>query len=205
MTVRMLLGALLLAVPAVVSSEAEAAHADGATVPDASLLANCEGKRSIVVHKAARTLELYCGDKLAARFESSLGFAPSGAKEREGDGKTPEGEYYVTHKFPSQFHRSLQVSYPNIADADRGLADGLITRAQYAAIVQANHACAAPPQNTPLGSLIQIHGGGGGRDAGDWTLGCVAVDNHEIEQVFAFQRTGCDEHGVPHTKVLLRP
>ncbi len=172
---------------------------------DESLLSTCDGPRSIVVHKAARTLELYCGQKLAARYNSSLGFAPEGHKGREGDGKTPEGEYYITYKFPSQFHRSLQVSYPNITDAEHGLAEGIITKAQHSAIVQANRSCSNPPQNTALGSLIQIHGGGGGEDAGDWTLGCVAVDNAEIERVYAFQRPGCDASGRPLTLVVIRP
>lgn len=173
--------------------------------PRAELLTTCNERRSIVIHKAARTLELRCGDALAARFETSLGYAPEGHKQREGDGKTPEGEYFISMKFPSQFHMSLQIAYPNVADADAGLAAGTIDRAQHAAIVRAYATCKEPPQTTQLGSLLQIHGGGGGADVGDWTLGCVAVDNAEIEQVFAFQKPGCDASQKPNTVVRILP
>ena len=173
--------------------------------PDDVLLARCQKARKIVIRKAARRLELYCGDALAARYETSLGFAPEGHKEREGDGRTPEGEYYVTMKRRSRFHRSLQLNYPNIADADRGYAEGHIDQRQHRAIVRANLACGNPPQDTPLGSYIQIHGGGGGPEVGDWTLGCVALEDAEIERVYEFHESGCDENGEPNTPVIIRP
>ncbi len=173
--------------------------------PNAALLESCDAARSIVIHKAARRLELYCGDDLAARFDTSLGFAPAGAKQVSGDGKTPEGEYYVTLKYESKFHRSLQLSYPGIADADRGLREHVVTPQQHDAIVRAVRACQNPPQDTALGSYVQIHGGGGGSEAGDWTLGCVAVDDPEIEQVYAFHRAGCTPDGTPRTKIVILP
>lgn len=173
-------------------------------VADASLLSACDEQRSIVVFKSSRALELRCGGALAARFAISLGFEPTGAKEREGDGRTPEGTYFVSGKWSSQYHRSLQLAYPNADDAARGLREGLISRAQHDAIVRAVSSCRQPPQNTPLGSLIQVHGAGGGPDVGDWTLGCVAVDNHEIETVYAFHRPGC-EGGAPRTLVVIKP
>ena len=173
--------------------------------PNAALLDSCEAARSIVIHKQARRLELFCGDQLAARFETSLGFAPAGNKVVSGDGKTPEGEFYVTLKYQSKFHRSLQISYPGIVEAERGLKDGIITAAQHDAIVRAVHECRNPPQDTQLGSYVQIHGGGGGADDGDWTLGCVAVDNPEIEQVYEFHRAGCTSDGTPRTKGIIRP
>ncbi|MBM4357358.1 MAG: L,D-transpeptidase family protein [Deltaproteobacteria bacterium] len=194
-----------LAAPLPRSVDASRASAKPPEEPDARLLARCDGPRTIVVYKAARRLELRCGGALAARFESSLGFAPAGTKEREGDGRTPEGEYALTDKFPSRFHRSLQVNYPNMADADRGLATGLISAAEHASIVRAHRECRTPPQNTRLGSYIQVHGGGGGRDVGDWTLGCVAVDDAEIERVFAFHLSGCEADGTPKTRLSLRP
>lgn len=174
-------------------------------VADERLLTTCDRQRGIVIYKAARVLELFCGQELAARYEASLGFAPAGQKQREGDGKTPEGEYFVALKYPSQFHRSLQINYPSAVDAARGLAAGLITQATHDTIVSASRRCVSPPQNTALGSLIQIHGMGGGADSGDWTLGCVAVDNDEIERVYKFQISGCAADGKPHTKVTIHP
>lgn len=106
-------------------------------------------------------------------------------------------------KFPSQFHRSLRLSFPNVADADEGLASGTITQAQHAAITTAHATCKEPPQTTALGSLIEIHGAGGGPDLGDWTLGCVALDNDLIEQVFAFHEPGCDPNNAPKTLVRI--
>ncbi len=173
--------------------------------PDGSLLDNCNAPRSIVVHKAERVLDLFCGTTHAAHYHTSLGYAAAGAKEKNGDGKTPEGEYYVTLKYPSQFHMSLQISYPSIPDAERGLVQRIITHAQHDAIVSAIKQCRNPPQDTMLGSYVQIHGGGGGTDVGDWTLGCVAVDDDEIEKVFAFQLPGCDRDGSPRTRVIIKP
>jgi len=169
------------------------------------LLDRCTEARTIVIEKGKRRLELMCGDEVAARYGVSLGFAPEGHKHHEGDGKTPEGDYAISTKFHSQFHRSLQVAYPNIADADRGLEEGQISRGQHYAITSAIKGCRTPPQNTALGSYIQVHGGGGGPDVSDWTLGCVALDNDNIEQVFAFHRPGCSPDGSPRTLLRILP
>src|SRR5688572_19895605 len=75
---------------------------------------------SVVIKKKERVLELYDGDKLVKTYEMVLGFAPAGDKRREGDGRTPEGEFYIFTKNPkSQFHLSLGLSYPSIDDARR--------------------------------------------------------------------------------------
>jgi murein L,D-transpeptidase YafK len=93
-----------------------------------------------------------------------------------------------THKNArSRFYLSLGVSYPNIADADEGLKNGLITQTQHQAITAAIRSKAKPPQNTRLGGDIFIHGGGAGKLLGlirDWTLGCVALENEEIKELF---------------------
>jgi murein L,D-transpeptidase YafK len=172
---------------------------------DTSLLTTCDQPRAIIIHKARRELELLCGSAVAGRYAISLGFAPSEHKLREGDGRTPEGDYLITWKFASQFHRSLQVAYPNAIDAANGLADGRISRRQHDAIVRAVNSCHTPPQNTPLGSHIQVHGAGGGAEHGDWTLGCVALDNDVIETVSAFHEPGCESGGKPRTPLQIFP
>ncbi|HEX8558279.1 MAG TPA: L,D-transpeptidase [Pyrinomonadaceae bacterium] len=137
----------------------------------------------VVVEKGARRLRLYAGDELLRVRRVALGFEPAGDKVRQGDGRTPEGEFYVCMKNErSKFHLSLGLSYPNEEDAARGLRDGLVTRAQAAAITRAVRAGRCPAWNTTLGGEIFIHGGGA---AGDWTFGCVALENAEIEELFA--------------------
>jgi murein L,D-transpeptidase YafK len=151
-----------------------------------------EARYRILIKKGERKLYLYVIDggkeKLARTYQIALGNNPTGSKRRQGDGATPEGDYYITHKNPrSNFYLSLGVSYPNIIDADRGLKDGLITKTQHQAIISAINAKAKPPQNTRLGGDIFIHGGGTGKLFGstrDWTLGCVALENDEIKELF---------------------
>jgi murein L,D-transpeptidase YafK len=135
----------------------------------------------IVIKKGERLLELYDGDNLIRSYKVVLGFAPAGDKEREGDGKTPEGEFYLFTKNPkSRFHLSLGISYPSKDDADRGLEAGLISRSEHDAIVKAIERKKNPPQKTALGGEIYIHGGGIERD---WTEGCIAMKNEEIEEL----------------------
>lgn len=145
-----------------------------------------EDSYRILVKKSERKLYLYRtangSEKLFKTYPIALGNNPKGDKKRQGDGATPEGEYYITHKNPnSNYYLSLGVSYPNVKDADEGLKNGLISKSQHEAIVAAIRSQSKPPQNTKLGGDIFIHGGGAGRD---WTLGCVALENEEIKELF---------------------
>jgi murein L,D-transpeptidase YafK len=140
------------------------------------------GTPRIVISKSERRLELYDGDHLVKTYKISLGFAPEGDKLRQGDGKTPEGEYLVVVKNDkSRYYLSLGLNYPSVKDAEQGLANRLITRAQYDAIARSIKERKLPPQNTRLGGEIYIHGGG---SASDWTLGCVALDDPDIRELF---------------------
>ena len=139
-------------------------------------------KARIVVYKKERKLELYSDQTLVRSYRVGLGFSPVADKQREGDGATPEGDFYVFVKNnKSAYYLSLGVSYPNVEDAQRGLRDGLITKSQYDAIVDAHRRKVAPPQYTRLGGLIYIHGHGAGSD---WTLGCVALENEDMKELF---------------------
>lgn len=137
----------------------------------------------LVVKKSERKLYLYNDQhKLLKTYKIALGFNPTGTKTKQGDGATPEGEYYLTHKNPkSNYYLSLGVSYPNIKDAASGLQRKLITQSQHDAIIAAINAQSKPLQNTKLGGDIFIHGGG---NASDWTLGCVALENSDIKELF---------------------
>src|SRR5262245_4092856 len=101
-----------------------------------------EERYRILVKKGERKLYLYVREdgkeRLAKTYQIALGNNPTGSKRKQGDGATPEGDYYITHKNErSKFYLSLGVSYPNISDADNGLKEGLITQAQHRAIVGA--------------------------------------------------------------------
>jgi murein L,D-transpeptidase YafK len=136
----------------------------------------------VVVEKGARRLRLYAGGELVRVRRVVLGSDPQGDKERQGDGRTPEGEFQICMKNgKSKFYLSLGLTYPNAEDAERGLRDGLISQAQQRSITRAVAAGRCPPWNTALGGEIFIHGGG---TTGDWTLGCVALENPEIKELF---------------------
>jgi murein L,D-transpeptidase YafK len=142
----------------------------------------------IVIRKSERRLELFEGEDLRKAYPIALGSCPLGSKEVEGDGKTPEGEYYVFTKNPeSKFRLSLAISYPSPVDAEIGLAKGLITVEEYSELIAAGNSFARPPQKTRLGGEIYIHGGG---IEGDWTEGCIALSDDDISELFSVVERG---------------
>ena len=136
----------------------------------------------ILVKKGERRLLLFDGDRQLRVYRIGLGFTPTGDKTRQGDGRTPEGSFYVCVKnAASKFYLSLGLSYPNKGHAARGLRDGLINRAQHDEIVSALDHRLRPPWNTRLGGEIFIHGKG---SASDWTWGCVALEDEDMKELF---------------------
>ena len=125
----------------------------------------------IVVSKTNRVLALMDGATTLKRYKVHLGFAPEGHKQRSGDGRTPEGRYYIDRRNArSDFYLSLGVSYPNALDLARARAMG------------------ARP-----GGDIFIHGGprrSEDRRKRDWTAGCIAVTDSEIEEIWSMVPTG---------------
>ena len=124
----------------------------------------------IVVNKEARRMYLLHDDKVLKDYDIDLGFAPIGDKFFEGDGRTPEGTYIIDRRNPnSQFYLSLGISYPNARD-----------RAEAAAL------------GKPPGGDIFVHGNSSPfrRKREDWTWGCIAVTNTEMEDVYAMVRNG---------------
>jgi murein L,D-transpeptidase YafK len=144
--------------------------------------------RRVVVWKRARKLQLFSGQTLLVEYPVALSSRPEGAKEREGDRKVPEGDYFVCEKRPSRrFYLFLGLNYPSIADAERGVRQGLINRRQADAIRRAIRSGRCPPWDTPLGGAIGLHGGGTGRD---WTLGCIALNDADIEILYLLLQIG---------------
>lgn len=124
-----------------------------------------QGVTAIVVQKNKRMMFLMNDKEILKSYKIGLGFSPSGPKKIKGDGRTPEGLYYIDRKNPqSKFHLSLGVSYPNKNDMVRAASFG------------------AEP-----GGDIFIHGKGPRQRnaSGDWTWGCIAVEDYEIEEIYA--------------------
>ncbi len=136
----------------------------------------------VELRKTERMLTVLSDGVPVKNYRMVLGREPVGDKEREGDGRTPEGEFYVCTKNPeSEYHRSIGLSYPNLEDAQRGLAAGLINKREYRSISDAIHHLKQPQWNTALGGEIMIHGGG---TRADWTAGCIALADKDAEELF---------------------
>ncbi len=122
----------------------------------------------------------------------ALGREPRGPKRRHDDARTPEGEYRVAGPARrSRYHLFLPIDYPSIADAEAGLAAGIVSRATRDAIARAHEQSRMPPQETGLGGLLGLHGEGprwrGDSEHLDWTTGCIAMGDAQIE--FLAERT----------------
>jgi murein L,D-transpeptidase YafK len=136
----------------------------------------------IVIDKSAHTMMLMRDDKVWKSYKVALSRQAVGAKEREGDHKVPEGDYIVDSKNAhSRFHLALHISYPNASDIER-----------------------AQKLGVKPGGNIEIHGVdkkyewvGGLQRQVDWTDGCIAVTNAEIEEIFPLVKIG--------TAVVIRP
>ncbi len=130
---------------------------------------------SIAVHKNSRELFAFSNGNIVLHYNVALGPNPVGPKEVEGDNKTPEGLYKIDGKNPfSQYHKSLGISYPNTADKERARELGQKT-----------------------GGDIKIHGlmkrmnnPGKSHIKSNWTAGCIAITNEEIDELFAQVKVG---------------
>lgn len=137
---------------------------------------------SIVVNKGARKMYLLHHERILREYDVDLGFAPDGTKIKRGDGRTPEGTYLIDRRNPrSRYHLSLGISYPNAQDIAKAKAMGV----------------------DPGGDIF-IHGQPTlrkerkrAKKTPDWTAGCIAVKNDEIEEIYAMVKPG--------TVITLRP
>ncbi len=137
---------------------------------------------SIVILKKDHNMELFANGKMIRTYKVALGQGGLAPKEREGDARTPEGRYIIdARNAVSAYHKALHVSYPNADDRRR-----------------------AARLKVSLGGAIMIHGlpnGKGWVGAGhrlyDWTLGCIAVTDEEIDEIWKLVPVG--------TPVEIRP
>lgn len=148
--------------------------------------------REVEVLKEARSLRVREAGKTIASFTVATGRGGRGDKARRGDQRTPLGRYHIIDvNEASRFHLFLQLDYPNVKDAFLALRTQLIARPVFDRIIKARQAGDLPPQNTPLGGQIGIHGLGEGETGEklelhrrmDWTEGCVALTNNEVQRL----------------------
>ncbi|MET1163175.1 MAG: L,D-transpeptidase family protein [Pseudoxanthomonas sp.] len=123
---------------------------------------------AIHVFKSMRRMELLRDGKVLHAYRISLGDAPVGRKRQQGDERTPEGDYLITYRnAQSRYHLSLRVSYPNAADREQARRRGV-----------------------DPGGDIMIHGSTPAWYKGDWTDGCIAVTNAQIEEIWRLAPVG---------------
>ena len=140
----------------------------------------------IQVWKSRHELVLEQQGHAPRAFRVALGTNPTGDKLSRGDNRTPNGQYYICEKRPSsRFRRFLGISYPNVEDADRALEQQLINANQWADIFFAQVRYQTPPWSTVMGGWVGIHGYGGRQPVPfDWTKGCIAVSDADIDYLY---------------------
>jgi hypothetical protein len=147
---------------------------------------------SLVVTKSRYRLDVMRGEKSLKTFPVALGDAPVGPKRRQGDERTPEGEYVLVPHHPSpSFGVCFYVCYPNEADADRALDEAAIGRSAHRRILERLAQGGRPPHDTVLGGLILLHGtkrGFPGQTSANWTDGCIAMNNDDLAELLALYR-----------------
>lgn len=144
------------------------------------LVATVDRVDHILIEKAARRLTASRNGQMVLQYDIALGFAPEGDKQQEGDGKTPEGLYTVNRRNPnSSFHLSLGLDYPLPEDIARAAAAGVAPGGDIFIHGQPN----------ALGQTFVL--------PGDWTEGCIAITNSEMEQLWSLVDLG--------TQVEIRP
>ncbi len=136
----------------------------------------------ILIQKAARRLSVLEGEQTVFSCPIALGRAPVGKKTHEGDGRTPEGAYFVCMKKErGKYGASLGLSYPSLADARAAAERGDMDASLLPLFEKAEREHQRPPWGTVLGGEICIHGGG---TETDWTAGCIALSDADARRVF---------------------
>jgi murein L,D-transpeptidase YafK len=123
----------------------------------------------VIVSKKRREMVLLSGENVLRTYRIALGREPEGPKRQEGDGRTPEGRYTIDRRnAKSKYHLGLHISYPDAAD---------VARAREAGV--------------DPGGDIMIHGlKDGVRREGDWTQGCIAVTDEEMDEIWGLVGEG---------------
>lgn len=145
----------------------------------------------LLIKRSEKKLIVQKDGKTIRSFHVALGSGGSKPKLEVGDRRTPTGQYHIMQVRDSdRFHMFIQLDYPSVRDAINALKEERISKAEYRRILDAHIFGKLPPQNTSLGGAIGIHGIGVEtkdkleiHQLANWTQGCIALRNNEIEQL----------------------
>jgi len=166
----------------------------GKTLTLASLLASMAGDVKLVIWKSHYTVTLYKGGVPVKTYRAVFGQGHGdGDKQMQGDKRTPEGEFYIcTMSNSKRFYKFMGLSYPNLRHAEYGLQTNVISPGEYMKIKKAIEDRQTPPWETRLGGAVGIHGrtldGGTSTQRSvrvNWTDGCVALNNSDVDEIFS--------------------
>lgn len=146
----------------------------------------CQHITRIEIHKGERRLLAHCERGARVELRIALGRDPEGPKRLAGDARTPEGSYRISGPPQnSRFHRFLPIDYPSREDAESALAAGRLSPADHRRILEAHARGELPPADTALGGGLGLHGEGerwrGDSPHLDWTYGCIALSDGDID------------------------
>jgi len=150
----------------------------------------------LLVDTERRILKVMAGDEPQEVFtQIAIGRNGAGFTKARGDDKTPLGEYRIGWiNENSKFHRFFGFTYPNLDNAKRAYQQGMIGESTFRSILRASMDEAVPPQDTPLGGQIGIHGLGSANplvhEEFDWTHGCIAMTNQQIDRLTQWVKKG---------------
>ena len=163
------------------------------------------GAYRIVITKSTRKLEVMQEDRVIREYTISYGKGHGPTKREIGDNNTPTGRYRIVKFKPdSKFFFFMQLDYPNLLDAWYGYRDNIISSTDFRNIAAAFKNHQIPPQNTRLGGYIGIHGLGEVsadslkiHQTNNWTDGCIALKNEEINELRRYVSIG--------TTIIIKP
>lgn len=151
----------------------------------------------VVVEKSLNKMTVFYQGKPLKSFLCVSGVNSQGDKQRQGDNRTPEGQFFITDKErlnddPYLGRKWMGISYPDDVHAQKALENKLISVNQYQEIIAANEEKVQPPQNTPLGGWVGIHGGREDltQQGINWTEGCLAMQDKDLEELYGLVQYG---------------
>jgi hypothetical protein len=146
----------------------------------------------IYVYKEKRRLYVVQSNVMVRDYPIGLGFNPVGDKECDGDGRTPEGDFFICRKdLGTQFDKALVLNYPDRTHAERALFAGIISPPEFREILMAAERKVAPPWSAKLGGQLCMHAGDAYKD---WTQGSIALYNSDMDELFKIASTGTPVH-----------